>query len=278
MQQRRYKERPVDGKDHNQGGLPEAELPASGRASAGLQQVDNRLELLHVVGSGSSGTVYRARLRENYKGLPANTEVAVKLLRPELAANQRARARLFVEGEMGKSVRHANVAEVYGVETVERLGIETTFLVMQFIQGTTLRDLLLRSGAPVEDLTRRLGADAARGLSALHRRGLAHRDIKPENLILTPDSVLKIVDLGLARPFGTVGSGASPGNSPSAGGSTSSSGLGLAGSVAYSAPEMLRGERAGPRSDLYALGIVLFEVTTGQHPFADATSADDMMH
>lgn len=278
MQQHRYKEHLVDGKDHNQTGQSDATTPGPGRAAAGLQQVDNRLELLDVVGSGSSGTVYRARLRKNYKDLPEGTEVAVKLLHPELAANQRARARLFAEGELGQSVHHANVAEIYGVETVERLGIETTFLIMQFIQGTTLRELLLRSGSPVEDLTRRLGADAARGLSALHRRGLAHRDVKPENLILTPGSELKIVDLGLARPFGSAGSGASPGNSPSAGGSDDSSGFGLAGSVAYSAPEMLRGEPAGPRSDLYALGIVLFEVTTGQHPFADATNADEMMH
>lgn len=282
MQQHRYKEHVVDGQDHNQGGPSGPERPGAAQEKSVLPQLDERLELLHVVGSGSSGTVYRARLHADYKGLLAGTEVAVKLLRPELAANQKARARLFAEGELGQSMRHPNVAEVYGVESVERLGVETTFLVMQFVQGTTLRDLLLRSGAPVEDLTRRLGAHAAHGLSALHRRGLAHRDIKPENLILTPDSELKIVDLGLARPFGSEGGG-SPGfgtgsHSPSGSGSDTSSGFGLAGSVAYSAPEMLRGERAGPRSDLYALGVVLFEVTTGQHPFADATSADEMMH
>ena len=268
----------MDGKDHKQTGQSDPSKPASPEAGTGLQQVDNRLELLHVVGSGSSGTVYRARLQKNYKDLPTGTEVAVKLLRPELAANQRARARLFAEGKLGQSVRHPNVAEIYGVETVERLGAVTTFLVMEFIQGTTLRELLQRGGSPVEDLTRRLGADAARGLSALHRHGLAHRDIKPENLILTPESELKIVDLGLARPFGSVGGGSSPGNSPGSVGSAGSSGLGIAGSVAYSAPEMLRGERAGPRSDLYALGVVLFEVTTGQHPFANASTADEMMH
>src|SRR5690606_38023851 len=84
--------------------------------------IDSRFELLQVVGSGSSGTVYRAKLREIYKGLPLGTEVALKLLRPELAANQKARARLFAEGELGQSLRHANVAECYGVETDERLG------------------------------------------------------------------------------------------------------------------------------------------------------------
>jgi len=249
------------------------------------RQVDDRFELLQTVGSGSSGTVYRARLLTTYKQQAKDTEVAIKFLRPELADNQKARARLFAEGELGQRLRHPNVAEVYGVETAELLGIETIYLIMQFVQGTTLRTMLQRTGSPVEDLTRRLGADAARGLSALHRRGLVHRDVKPENLILTPDSELKIVDLGLARPFGEVGGGSSPSASgsghPSSGLSSSggrSSSIRLAGSVAYAAPEMLRGEPSGPRSDLYALGIVLYEVTTGQHPFADATTPDEMMH
>ncbi len=265
----------------NSDSLPPTALPLPTR------QVDDRFELLQTVGSGSSGTVYRAKLLKPYKDLPAGTEVAIKFLRPELAANQKAQARMFAEGKLGQLLQNDNVAEVYGVETAELLGIETIYLIMQFVQGTTLRAMLQRTGSPVEDLTRRLGADAARGLSALHRRGLVHRDVKPENLILTPDSELKIVDLGLARPFGEIGGGSS-GNSSSSpptsslgSSSTSSarsSGFGLAGSVAYSAPEILRGEASGPRSDLYALGIVLYEVTTGQHPFADASTPDEMMH
>ncbi|MCB9879966.1 MAG: serine/threonine-protein kinase PknK [Planctomycetes bacterium] len=242
-------------------------------------QVAGHFELLHEIGSGSSGTVYHARLTVPYADLPAGADVAVKFLRPELADDQKARARLFAEGELGRSLRHPNVAEIYGVETLRMLGSDTTYLVMQYVRGTTLRDLVRRSGPPVEDLTRRLGADAAKGLFALHRRGLAHRDVKPENLILTLDSELKIVDLGLASRFGSDGGGSSPGAHPgSAGGSGGrSSGFGLAGSVAYAAPETLRGRPAGPKSDLYALGIVLFEVTTGQHPFADATTADEML-
>ena len=232
-------------------------------------QVAGRFRLLQEIGSGSSGTVYRETLTEAYHEHPAGGEVAVKFLRPEIAADERARERLFAEGALGRALRHPNVAAIYGVETLELLGLETTYLVMQFVQGTTLRDLLLRSGPPVEDLTRRVGAGAARGLEALHRTGLVHHDVKPENLVLTPDSELKIVDLGLARRFGATGGGSSPGRS---------SGFGIAGSVAYVAPEVLRGEPAGPKSDLYALGIVLYEVTTGQHPFRDATTPDDMLH
>ncbi|MBZ0153280.1 MAG: serine/threonine protein kinase, partial [Planctomycetes bacterium] len=239
-----------------------------------------RFELLDELGRGSSGTVYRARLLADYKSQPAGTEVAIKFLRQELAADERARARLFAEGELGRSLRHDNLATMHGVETVDQLGVQTTFLVMQYVRGTTLRDFLVRSGTPVEDLTRRIGADACRGLWELHRRGLVHRDVKPENLLLTPESQLKIVDLGLARPFGTHGggSGSGSGSGGSPGQRASSSGLGVAGSIAYAAPETLRGEPAGPRSDLYSLGIVLFELTTGRHPFADATSPDDMMH
>jgi serine/threonine protein kinase len=248
----------------------------TGRAPATAQDYAHSLaghfELLQELGSGSSGTVHRARLQTAYAGLPVGTEVAVKFLRRELVADERAHARLLAEGRLGQRLRHPNVAEIYGFETLDLLGMQTTYLVMQYVRGTTLRDFVARSGAPVEDLTRRIGADAAKGLFALHRRGLVHRDVKPENLILTPDGQLKIVDLGLARPFGAIGGGSGSGSSPGR-----SSGLGLAGSVAYTSPEALRGQPTGPRSDLYALGVVLYEVTTGRHPFADATTTDEML-
>ncbi|MFN7671239.1 MAG: protein kinase domain-containing protein [Planctomycetota bacterium] len=235
---------------------------------------EGRFELLQELGRGSSGNVFRARLVQPYGDLAAGAEAAIKFLRTELADDERAHARLFAEGELGQSLRHPNLAAIHGVETITRDGLTTTFLVMQYVPGTTLRDFVLRSGQPVEDLTRRIGADAAKGLAALHRRGLVHRDVKPENLILTPDSELKIVDLGLARPFGAQGGGSSGGSGGSAG---RSSGFGLAGSLAYAAPESLRGDPTGPRADLYALGLVLFEVTTGRHAFADATTPDAML-
>lgn len=252
----------------------DATQPVVEAAAAGAP-VGDAFELLAEIGRGSSGTVYRARLTMPYGRLPAGSEVAIKILRAELAADERAHARLFAEGELGQQLRHPNVAAIFGVETTERLGVASTYLVMQFVRGTTLREFVARSGAPVEDLTRRIGADAAKGLWALHRRGLVHRDVKPENLILTPEHELKVVDLGLARPFGARGSG-SGGSSGSGTSPGRSSGLGLAGSIAYTAPEVLRGEPAGPKSDLYALGVVLFEVTTGRHPFAHAITPDEM--
>lgn len=225
-------------------------------------------DLLQELGSGSSSTVYRARLREDYGELQKGSEVAVKFLRRELVADERAQRRLEQEGRLGQQLRHPNLAAIHGVETISVLGLPVTYLVMEMVAGTTLRAFLQQQGPPVEDLTRRIGADAARGLAALHRQGVVHRDLKPENLVLTPDGGLKIVDLGLARPFGEA----------EFGGGSSPSPHGIGGSVAYTAPEVLRGRPTSPRSDLYALGVVLFEVTTGKHPFADCRTVDDMIH
>ncbi|HLQ37503.1 MAG TPA: protein kinase, partial [Planctomycetota bacterium] len=227
---------------------------------------DLRFDLLGTIGAGSSGTVYRARLRDGYAELPAGSTVAVKFLRQDLAFDERARERLRSEGQLGLELRHPNVAAIFGIETFDLLGLPLTYLVMEYVAGTTLRTYLQQQGPPVEDLTRRIGADAAAGLQALHRRGMVHRDVKPENLVLTPAGQVKVVDLGLARPVGSKGSG-----------SASSSAHGIAGSVAYTAPEALRGLPATPRSDLYALGVVLFEVATGRHPFAGKQTVDDMI-
>ncbi len=228
---------------------------------------EGRFELLGELGRGSSGTVHRARLLTAYGDVARGAEVAIKFLRVDRTTDERALQRFRSEGELGRKLRHGNLAAIHALETVQTEHGEVSFLVMQFVAGDTLRDFLQKSQVAVEDLVRRIGSDAAAGLAALHGKGLIHRDVKPENLILTPDSQLKIVDLGLVRPFGQGGGS----------GSSSASGFGLAGSVAYAAPESLRGDRVGPRSDLYSLGIVLFEVATGEHPFQDATTADAMI-
>lgn len=269
MQPRRYKERVADGRDS-----ADEDARASSDAAGAWPSLpgDRGFKLLRELGSGSSGTVYEAVLTRPYGALEPGAHVAVKFLRPELVADTKAQARLLAEGQLGMSIQHPNVAEIFGVETAEQGSANATFLVMQLVEGTTVRALQQRGGSVLEDLVRRVGADAARGLFALHRRGLVHRDVKPENLVVTPKSELKVVDLGLARPFGAEGGGSASGSSASA-----SSGGGLAGSVAYASPESLRGQPSGPRSDLYALGVVLYEVATGEHPFHDAATADEMI-
>ena len=197
-----------------------------------------RFTLVQELGSGSSGTVFRARLTAPYAGLDKGAEVAIKFLRQDRMLEEKAKARFVAEGQLGQSVRHANVAAIFGVETFSVLGLESTCLVMELVRGTTLRKFLQQQGPPVEDLTRRIGRDAALGLQALHRRGVVHRDVKPENLVLTDAGEVKIVDLGLARPFGEHGSSGSSGSSGSGGvRGTSSGSRGIGGSVAYTSPE-----------------------------------------
>ncbi len=240
-----------------------------------------RFQLLQELGSGSSGTVYRARLSSPYAGLEEGAEVAVKFLRQDRLQDPKAKARFLAEGQLGQSVRHANIAAIFGVETLSVLGLEATYLVMELVRGTTLRKFLLQQGPPVEDLTRRIGRDAALGLQALHRHGVVHRDVKPENLVLTEQGDVKVVDLGLARPFGDGGGHGSAGTSGSSSGGvrgTSSGSRAVGGSVAYASPEALQGRAVGPQSDLYALGVVLFEVATGKHPFSHCLSADEVIH
>lgn len=218
------------------------------------------LELTAKIGAGASSTVYAARTTRPWRDVPADQEVAVKILHRELGADPRAVEHLRREGELGLALRSPHVARIHGVETVEHDSDSITFLVMERIAGHTLRQFLDQNGPAVEDLARRIGVEAAEGLAALHRIGVIHRDVKPENLALTPDGHVVVMDLGLARRLGS-----RPSDS------------GFFGSLGYAAPELLGGDGPGPGSDLYALGLVLFEVVTGRHPFADAEGGDAMI-
>ena len=226
--------------------------------------LEGRFDLLGELGSGASGTVFLARTRKELADLPAGSEVAIKFLRQDLLHDPKARQQLQHEGELGRSITSPNVVRIYAVETVPVLGLELSYLVMERVHGRTLRRFLHEAGPAVEDLARRIGKDTALGLHALHREGIVHRDLKPENLVLTPEGQVKLMDLGLARVDGAAGA-------PSSGG--------FFGSLAYAAPEVLRGRPASLQADLYALGLVLYEVVTGRHPFAKPDMPpDELLH
>lgn len=258
-----------DDTEHAPGSEPIPEFPGMPR---------DELELLEELGHGSTGTVYRARLRRPLHDLAAGTEVAVKFLRPELMEDADAQTQLIAEGRLGQRIRSEHVVRIHDVRSIGAQspggqvsggrvsggqGTGVTYLVMELIDGRTLREVLQQSGSVVEELARRIGLLAASGLRAVHRLNLVHRDVKPENLALTEAGTVKLMDLGLARKATR--------------GLAGSEGSGFFGSLSYAAPEVLRGEPATPQSDLYSLGVVLFEIITGVHPFATADTDPDQV-
>jgi len=223
----------------------------------------DNLELLEQLGQGTTGTVYRARLLHALGELPAGSEVAVKFLSKGLTEDPSAQAQLVTEGELGQRIQSEHVVRIHDIQSIETPESQVNYLVMELVKGRNLREVVQESGSVVEDLARRIGLLAARGLRAVHRMGLVHRDIKPENLALTDAGTVKLMDLGLARKTtGQLGD---------------TVGSGFFGSLSYAAPEVLRGEPATPSSDLYSLGVVLFEVVTGVHPFATENNDPDQI-
>ncbi|PIE24135.1 MAG: hypothetical protein CSA62_04855 [Planctomycetota bacterium] len=223
------------------------------------------LTLLEELGAGEHGTVHRARVERALRGLAPGSEIAVKFLRNDLLGDENAAARFREEARIGKELRHPNVLRIYGLEERRWRGRPLVYLLMEFVEGRTLRQIL-EGGAAVETLVRVVGAQAAAGLASLHRARVIHRDIKPENLVLTSDGHCKLMDLGFAtqRPL-------LRGRARSAG---------VHGSLAYLAPECLRGRPHQPEADIYALGVTLYELAAGRHPFAcreEQLSADEMI-
>jgi tetratricopeptide (TPR) repeat protein len=213
----------------------------------------SRFELQEELGSGTTGTVYRAIARTRGKGVQPGDEVAVKFLRQDLLLDEKARDRFLEEGRMGMAVQSPHVTRIFAVESVPLLGLNLSYLVMELIRGRTLRAMLEEGPVP-EPTARRIAREIALGLSALHRRRIVHRDLKPENVHLTESGLVKVMDLGLARQARWFA------------GRDDQSGR-FYGTLAYAAPEALRDGGGAPAADLFALGVIFHELLTGQHPF-----------
>jgi len=197
------------------------------------------------------GTVYRATGADG-------AVVALKVIHPHLVGKTGFRARFTREVEAGRRIRDENVVATLGAGEVETDGTPTLFLAMEFVEGQTLRELLEELGTVPEDLCLHIGREVARALVAIHEAGVLHRDIKPENVLITPDSRIKVMDLGVALLADESIR-------------LSRSGV-FVGSVLYAAPERFADLPADARADLYNVGLLLYELATGQHPFM----ADDM--
>jgi PAS domain S-box-containing protein len=212
-------------------------------------------EIVSQIGVGGMGEVYRAR------DIKLGRSVAIKVLPEAFASDAERIARLEREAKVLASLNHPHIAALYGFEAVD----SRPFLVMEFVEGDTLADRLAPGPLRVEEALR-IGIQIAEALEAAHERGIVHRDLKPANVKITPEGEVKLLDFGVAKPATLPVTAIS--DLPTA---VTISGAVL-GTVLYMSPEQLLGDGVDTRTDLFSLGIVLYEMATGQRPFTGTTT------
>ena len=215
------------------------------------ERVVGNYRILERIGGGGMGTVHRAI------DVMLEREVAVKILRPDLAGQPEVEARFRDEAVTLARLNHPNIAILHSfVREADEL-----FMVMEFVKGESLESILARSGV-VDPVT--AVAWCCQALDAMeyaHRKGVVHRDLKPANLMLADTGVIKVTDFGIARVLG--------GHRRTRDGR-------IIGTIAYMSPEQVHGQDVDGRSDIYSLGMVLYELVTGRLPF-DAPDEFDLM-
>ncbi|HVS03872.1 MAG TPA: protein kinase [Thermoanaerobaculia bacterium] len=206
----------------------------------------DRFEILSVLGAGGMGVVYKVRDRQ------LDDLVALKMLKQEVWGNRDQLERLKSELKLARKITHPNVLRTFDFGEVDGI----PFITMEYVRGITLRYLLQKTGALPYSAGLRLARQLCRGLAAAHAVGVLHRDIKPENLLVEPSGNAKLMDFGIARPIarGLAEGQTQPGT--------------VVGTPQYLAPEQLQGEPVDQRADLYAVGVVLYELFTDRTPFA----------
>jgi len=224
-------------------------------------------EIVSPLGAGGMGEVYRAR------DTRLGRDVAIKVLPQHLSSNSEVRARFEREAKTVSSLNHPNICTLFDVG---REG-DTDYLVMELIDGETLAARVLRGALAPSD-TLRIGAQIADALDRAHRAGVVHRDLKPGNVMLTKGGV-KLMDFGLARATGMAGPGSGSGvsvaaltQSPTIAQPLTAEGT-IIGTFQYMSPEQLEGQETDARSDVWALGCVLYEMATGRRAFEGKSQA-----
>ncbi len=203
-----------------------------------------RYEILEIIGTGATGRVARAH------DPMIGRQVAIKLFAKELAQGE-ARQRFLQEARVVGQLSHPSIITLHDMGIEE--STQTPYLVMEFLEGQPL-DRILEKGSLPFPRACALAAEVASALAAAHRKGVIHGDVKPANVLITDDGRVKLMDFGMAR-LASRDSGSSP----------------LLGTPAYWCPEQILGKPQDARSDLFSLGVVLYEMVTGQRPF-DADS------
>jgi serine/threonine protein kinase/tetratricopeptide (TPR) repeat protein len=207
--------------------------------------VANSYQVIELAGAGGMGVVYRAR------DVRLERNVALKFLPAELNSNPREKERFLTEARTASSLDHPNIGVIHGIEET---GDGHTFIVMAFYEGESLAERVSK-GPLSPDEAIDIACQMLRGLAEAHAKHIIHRDIKPSNVMLTPAGVIKIVDFGLARVISE----------------KTATLTGISGTVSYMSPEQSLGKSGTPRSDIWAVGVVLAEMLTGNNPFERET-------
>ena len=203
----------------------------------------NRYEIIEKIGNGGMATVYKAKCHV------LNRYVAVKILRDEFTTDEEFIKRFGVEAQAAASITHPNIVSVYDVGHEENLH----YIVMELIQGKTLKEIIVGEGGPLPwKWSVNIAMQIASALEIAHKNNIVHRDIKPHNIIITEDGVAKVTDFGIAKAVSN--------STITAFGTT-------IGSVHYFSPEHARGGYTDSKSDIYSLGVVMYEMLTGRVPF-----------
>src|SRR5919112_3558365 len=227
-----------------------------GRMSEAKRTIlDNRYDVGRTLGSGCMGEVFLARDRV------LGRDVALKVLRKQYAGDDEFAERFKREAMSAASLSHSNIIQVYDRGETEE---GASYIAMEYVPGGTLKERISREGLLEAADAAGLGAQVAQALAAAHDRGMVHRDIKPQNVLLAARGGAKVADFGIAR----------------AGSSATISRTGaVMGTAGYMSPEQALGRPATPKSDLYSLGVVLYEALTGELPYtADNPIAVSMKH
>src|SRR5262245_39688914 len=216
------------------------------------------------LGTGAMGEVFLA------EDLNLKRPVALKMLSGPEAADAQAGERLVREARVASTLNHPNIAVIYEIGEAEREGKKRTFIAMEYVAGRTLAALADQKRLAVPealDIVRQV-ADA---LAEAHDRGVVHRDVKPGNVIVTDSGRAKVLDFGLAKYVAPVGDETATWSGRHRGFETPGA---LLGTIAYMSPEQARGEEIDARSDVFSLGIVLYELLSGRRPFSGKTAVE----
>jgi hypothetical protein len=220
-------------------------------------------EILSPLGAGGMGEVYRAHDSK------LGRDVAVKVLPSELADHPETLSRFKREAQLLAALNHPNIATIYGIE--ESGGIRA--LVMELVEGDDLSELIGRGPLPLAEALP-IARQIAEALEAAHEQGIVHRDLKPGNIKVRADGTVKVLDFGLAKAMDPVGSSnADPANSPTLTARATQLGV-ILGTAAYMSPEQARGKAVDRRADIWAFGVVLYEMLTGTRLFSGEEASD----